>query len=253
MQISKTLYVFDMDDTLVKTPKLEDIISVKNGEIHSGDPVIDGALKKMLNSIKEVIDNLNSRRDRNKQLAGLKDNVYFQKDNDGSFGLYKNNIPAGKDFIQLIASSEVISEKEKEFILKKLDFKDNKVILSLFSEFFQTEGTVGVEINESVVKQYESAKNKMIVTGRTNGIRKGVKYILFNVIGLEKPNCGLFLYEGSKGGIQQFKADVVLDSIEANGWNEIHFFEDRGDWLDFVEKCVAEKFPDIRFHKYLIK
>lgn len=239
-----------MDDTLVFLPKLEDIIQTKNGKVASGDSVIDSALQKMLNSISEVLDN--DKKLRMKQLAGIQNKVYFVKEDDGIV-LYSGESPVDKEkFLNAVQNSD-LTPKEKTKILNSLDYRNGRIVLGLFKEFFSTESTVGTEINKEVVIVYEKAKNKMIVTGRTDGIRRGVKYILFNIIGLSEPNFGLHLYKGSsEGGVPGFKAEVVKQSIKENGWTEIHFYEDRFDWLEFIEEEVKKKFPLVNFHKHFV-
>jgi len=240
-----------MDDTLVFLPKLEDVIQTKNGKVASGDPVIDAGLQKILNSISEVLEK--DEKLRMKQLAGIQNKVYFVKEDDGVV-LYSGENPVDKEkFLSTVQNSD-LTPKEKTKILNSLDYRNGKIVLALFREFFSTESTVGTEINKEVVRAYEKAKNKMIVTGRSDGIRKGVSYILFNIIGLSEPNFGLHLHKGSsEGGVPGFKANVVKQSIKENGWEEIHFYEDRLDWLKFIEEEVKKEFPAIKFHQHFVK
>lgn len=251
MQPDKIIHIFDMDDTLVKTPAIEDVFKVKGGKAYSGDCVIDKAINKMLELSMKALNSPSDEKRKMQQLAGLKSKIYFKKGSDGFIYLFKNNTPASLDFVHDINSSS-LTEKEKKTILDKLEFKNNKLVLKLFSEFFQTESTVGTEIIKKVVEKYESVKNKMIVTGRTKGVLNGVAYVLFNIIGLSRPNYGLYLYTNSKGGIPEFKANVIIDSIEKNNWEEIHLYEDRKKWLDFIEKQVGKLFPKVKFHKHHI-
>ena len=239
-----------MDDTLVFLPKLEDVIQTKNGKVASGDPVIDAALQKMLNSISKVLDN--DEKSRMKQLAGIQNKVYFVKEDDGIV-LYSDKTPIDKEKLLNAVQNSDLTPKEKTKILNSLDYRNGKIVLGLFKEFFSTESTVGTEINKEVVTAYEKVKNKMIVTGRSDGIRRGVKYILFNVIGLSEPNFGLYLYKGSSiGGVPGFKAETVISSIKENRWEEVHFYEDRLDWLEFIEEQVKKAFPIVNFHKHFI-
>lgn len=251
MRPDKILHIFDMDGTLIKLPKLEDVAKIENGRIHSGDYVIDGAIDKMLDLSNKALNGSEGEKSKMQQLAGIKNKVYFGKGNDEFIYLFKNGVKADLSFVQDINSSN-LTEKEKESILSKLDLKKGKLILGLFSEFFQTEGTVGVKVNEKVAKEYEKAKNKMILTGRSKGILKGVAYVLFNINGLSEPNYGLHMYTNSKGGIPGFKVNVIVNSIKENNWEEIHFYEDRKDWLDFAEKQVIKQFPKIKFHKHYV-
>ena len=248
----KTIFIFDMDDTLVKTPKLEDVIQIKNGKVSSGDQGIDTAMQKMLKSISEVLSNEEDEKNRMKQLAGIGNDAFFVKEND-DIVLYFNGKPIDKGVLLNAVQNSSLTPKEKTKILNSLDYKDGKIVLSFFGEFFSTESTVGTEINKDVVDVYEKVKNKMIVTGRSQGIKKGVSYILFNIIGLSEPNFGLHLYDGCNiGKVPGFKADVIIQSIKENGWNEVHFYEDRLDWLNFVEGIVRIEFPDVKFHKHFV-
>ena len=57
---------------------------------------------------------------------------------------------------------------------------------------------------------------------------------------------GFHMYQGGMP-IKDFKTKVILDGIEENGWDEIHFYEDRQDWLHHAEGAVKEKYPNINF------
>jgi len=43
----KVLYVFDMDDTLLATPRLSNILTIENGEIKTSDESIQGFIEKV--------------------------------------------------------------------------------------------------------------------------------------------------------------------------------------------------------------
>ena len=43
-----------------------------------------------------------------------------------------------------------------------------------------------------------------------------------------------------------------LKTIELNNWDEVHFYEDRADWLYHAEGAVKEKFPNVKFISHLI-
>jgi hypothetical protein len=60
------------------------------------------------------------------------------------------------------------------------------------------------------------------------------------------------LYQRGPQPIKDFKTDVILKTIEANGWEEVHFYEDRADWLYHAEGAVKETFPDVKFVPHLI-
>lgn len=75
---NKVIHIFDMDDTLVKTPSLTDVIKIKGGMPNSGDSVIDDSLSKLLDIMGEVPYNENRVFD----LAGMYNGVVL-KSEDG--------------------------------------------------------------------------------------------------------------------------------------------------------------------------
>ena len=248
----KTLYVFDMDGTLVSLPKLTDILVIKNGRINSGDSLIDNAANKVLELSKKVYEEENEGKRRSKMLAGIKNDFSFKRKGDFIVMLHDGN-ELGKKYIQDIQDSINLSDREKKEILNKLVIENRDVALGLFSEFFRTEATVGTEMIKPVVNLYKKIENKMILTGRSNVIKKGVEYVLFNIIGLPKPNFGLYMYDNSKGGVAQFKAKTIEESIEKYKWEQIYFFDDRGDWLESTKEHINKIFPQVKFHTKEIK
>ena len=112
-----------------------------------------------------------------------------------------------------------------------------------------TQVSTGGTANASVA--YKKASNKMIVTGRDEELRQHILKI-FDELNLELPNRGLILYQRGKQSIKDFKTQIILDAIEANDWDEVHFYEDRPDWLYHAEGAVKEKYPNVKFVPHLI-
>ncbi len=70
--------------------------------------------------------------------------------------------------------------------------------------------------------------------------------------GIDLPNFGLYLFKGGRKGISDFKVETIINTIKENNWEEIHFFEDRQDWLNKAEQEVVNFSPKIKFHKHLV-
>ena len=89
------------------------------------------------------------------------------------------------------------------------------------------------------------------VNGRSEKMRQDIEKKL-KELGLGVPNYGLHLFSGGNKSISDYKVKVMEDSIIANGWSEIHFFEDKEDWLEKASVEIVNKFPGIKFHKHLV-
>ncbi len=91
----------------------------------------------------------------------------------------------------------------------------------------------------------------MILTGRNEKMRQDIVN-RFRELNIPLPNYGLHLFPGGNQGISIYKSKVIEDSIEKNDWEEIHYFEDREDWLNQAATTISEKFPNVKFHKHHI-
>jgi len=257
----KILYVFDMDDTLVKMPDVSEIFDIKNGMLHCGDHTIDGAIEKMVDLCLKAFKETNEEKIRAQELAGIEHTITFKKigkyyEGECILMLFDGEI-VDANFLQKIQSSPNLIDKEKNKILEKFDLCDGKVAIGYFSEIFQTESTVGTSVNDQIADIYRKVENKMIVTGRNKQIQKGTEKVLFSELGanLPEPKYGLHLFPGGniEGGIKGFKANVVADSVAEHGWTRVVYFDDRGDWLSHVKQFVEEKFPNTTVSTKLIK
>jgi len=245
-QQKKVIYVFDMDDTLVKTPKLEEVIKIVDGKSQSGIPSVDDRL----NAVVKIINELYKNNSRLRKLANIDNEFYLKKQNE-KICLNNDNL-SGKEIFDFIDNNEQLSKKEKNAIFDKFEFDGDCMRLHKFGEYYRTEGTIGVELIKPTIDVYNKAINKMIVTGRSNSIRKGAEYILFNYLGLDYPNYGFYLYDFNKNGIPAFKANIIINSIQKNNWDIVNMFEDKDDWLVIIKNIIKTKFPKIIFNSYLV-
>jgi len=70
-------------------------------------------------------------------------------------------------------------------------------------------------------------------------------------LSLEYPNFGLMLYSG-EGGISTFKSKAIENIVKKNGLSEVHYYEDREDWLNAAESYLQKVLPKVKFHGHLI-
>lgn len=243
--MTKSVHIFDMDDTLLVTPTFSDILKQGSNE-H-----LDGFLK----NLKQVFLLFIS-----KDVSFLPQGDFIVLTTDGGY------LPAHV----LITMREKMGELEaamkpeafkKQFGIKRssvkdamkaLDIRDGRVIVAQVMGFHENPRTIGSIPNEPVIEAYRRAENKMIVTGRKEGLKRDIMDRL-EQMGIEYPNYGLYCSPvlGS-GSIAEFKAKVILDSIGENDWEEVHFYEDREDWLKKVAKEVREMYVNVSFVEHHI-
>ena len=173
----------------------------------------------------------------------LKVNVAFEKKGDFVIPINKETgKPFPGEFIEYF--------KEKKF-QRYFDVHDNNLVIKSFPGFHSSPETLGKILNLDVIKDYQRANNKMIVTGRDEELRSFIIDV-FKELNLELPNYGLILYQKGSQSIKDYKTEIILKTIELNNWDEVHFYEDRADWLYHAEGAVKEKFPNVKFISHLI-
>jgi len=137
-------------------------------------------------------------------------------------------------------------------LLDILGERDGHIIVLQIRGFHSNPQTIGSVLNPDVAQAYHAAHNKMILTGRNSVLIPDIESRL-SALDLEYPNYGLHCYpKDGNGGIKDFKLNVILSSIEQNGWEMVHFYEDNESWLEASEQGVKAKYPDIGFVKHHI-
>lgn len=248
----KTVSIFDLDDTLLVTPSFGDFAK------KDSDGVVD------LNHYKEL-DQYDSQFI--EVLKKIKNFFYAMYFKDiyyvvvGDFIVIhetKTGKPLSVDYaqkIQELTPNKLSMHGVNGYSLKDLQRsvgeEDNHLVITNISGFHENPSTIGRDTNDPVLNDYMKATNRMIVTGRNEELRQSVAKRLFD-LKMPFPNFGLFMFVNGNGTVKQFKVNTILKSIEDNAWEEIHFYEDRKDWLQAVQMAVAEKFPGVKFHAHLI-
>lgn len=223
----KTIHIFDMDDTLFETPKFSDFVGIEKDGLIDDSKYFPDYFKKLKVMF---IDKMNKY-------------VSFEKKGDFIIPINnENNKPFPGEFI------EYFKDKKNQ---RYFDVHDNHLIIKSFPGFHSSPETLGKILNLDVIKDYQKADKKMIITGRDENLRSHIVKI-FSDLNLQLPNYGLILYQKGNQSIKDFKTDIILKTIELNKWEEVHFYEDRADWLYHAEGAVKEKFPDVKFVPHLI-
>lgn len=225
----KIIHIFDLDDSLVETPKFADFVGVKNGEFVDINTYYPDYFEKIKSAFKDVL--------------GV--DVDFIRMHDFVVPINaENHKYFEEDAVEKLLS---ISKQYKRM------FENHKGILVLkpFPGFHADPDTIGKTINIPVYKDYINAENKMILTGRDKDLA-GLILQRFDELGMERPNYGLKTYESGRLSIEQFKIQTICKSIQEFEWEVVHFYEDRKDWLLNVMAAVTELFPGVTFHPHLI-
>lgn len=240
---NSTLHVFDLDDTLLITPTFSAMLPQdENGVIE-----IEGKFSEFFLKIKSFFFVIFSKE------------VYFAATGD-FVAVFDANTkkPLSADYMAYIQDLDPLTMSTYGLkpsiikdVLRALEVQHGALVFRSIPEFHENPETVGKIVNDEVYKSYKSAINKMIVTGRKI-VLKPVLEKRLQELGLELPNFGLYCFPGGAVSIQNYKINTILDSIKINGWSEIHFYEDRKDWLVAAQKAVEEVYPQVIFYPHLI-
>jgi len=227
--MERVIHIFDMDDTILETPTFAYMATAdKEGNID-----MSAEFKEYFMKVKSAFWDL------------LSKDVYFKRSGDFI-------VPINKD-TEKPFSDNIIDYFDKTTKFRKMLLSKNSVaVLNSFPGFHKDPDTLGTIVNDSVFVDYESAKNKMIITGRDEELREKILK-LFKFLDIDYPNYGLFLYR-QKGNmnIEQFKIQTILLSIREQGWETVHFYEDRLDWLQAAKNAVNQIYPSVNFVSHFV-
>lgn len=241
----KTIHIFDMDDTLLVTPTFADVMN-------QGP---DACLDEFLTHVKHVF-----------LLFSAKE-VMFRTMGD-YIVVTDGGAPAPSHLLttmsEKLEGSETAMSPEafkREYgirrssvkdAIKALNIRDGHIIVAQVRGFHANPKTIGSLLNHHVVEVYNTVSDKMIVTGRAKNLIPDIKKRLAEV-GMEYPNHGLHCFPASgHKSIADFKVHCILETIRMNQWEEVHFYEDREDWLKNAALVVRTTYPHIAFIEHHI-
>ena len=241
--LMREIHIFDMDDTLLTTSTFADMIRDRSHE----------HVNEFLSSIKRLFMLFMSK---NIEFKVSGDFIIMLDGNSGApmpasyLDIFEDKLEQAKaKFPNPETFSKHVGVKGSSLkdAIKCLGVKDRHIVIMQIRGFHGDPETIGKGINERIVDVYERASNKMIITGRGEILRSAIEARLTE-LGLHLPNQGLYCYpENASSNIQQFKVRTILSSIEAKGWEKVHFYEDRGDWLEAARASVEQTYPHVMF------
>jgi hypothetical protein len=239
----KEIHIFDMDDTLLTTPTFADMIRDQRHD-HVEDFLSNLKRIFMLFMSKSIDFKVSGDFIVMIDMAtGNPTQASYLDIFEDKFERAKTEFPKPETFAKQVG----VKASSIKDALKCLGVKDRHVIIAQIRGFHKDPNTVGKGLNDEVVNAYRAAENQMIITGRGTEL-KGVISDRLKELGLHLPNQGLYCYpENASTSIQQFKVRTILQSIEENGWERVHFYEDRLDWLQAAKTSVEETYPSVEF------
>lgn len=240
---STTLSVFDLDDTILITPTFSALIPKDENSVVN----TEGEFSEFFKKIKLFF------------LIVFSKEIYFVSSGD-YIAVFDSNTkaplkPEYLSYVQDLDASKMSSyglkSNSPKEILRALEEHDGHLVFKSIPGFHENPETIGKTVNDEEFEAYKRAENKMILTGRNVKLKSNIESRL-SELGLEGPNFGIHCFPGGSVSIQNFKTQTILKSIEQNNWSEIHFYEDRKDWLESARLAVMEAYPNVLFHPHLI-
>jgi len=118
--------------------------------------------------------------------------------------------------------------------------KKERVYITQPDAYFMTEESMPIGTYSKIIKLYEDAEYKTIITARNERLRKQTELALNN-LGIEMPNYGLFMYPENNFSLKvRWKIDKLMELINNENFTEVHYFDDNIKILkkmkDYFEK-----------------
>ena len=218
-QESDTLYIFDFDDTLVKSPSFEElVIRYLNGE---NLPEVERLVSRSLLHLSKPLDT---------PLIIENGKIYIED----KLGLLE---PKG-NWVKKGIGLKMVTPN----IFHSLDIS--------FPGLRLTDGEKKENfLNKPISNLYQSVENKAIVTGRMLKLEDKVINCLKN-LGLGLPNHGLYCFplkDDSSDRVAEWKAKKIVELIKKTGFKNAKFYDDRSKWVRRVVLEVNKQLPDVTF------
>lgn len=103
--------------------------------------------------------------------------------------------------------------------------KGDRVYITQPEAYFLTSESMPIGVHQKIVDIYNKSENKAIITSRRERLRNQTENALSN-LGIEKPNCGLFMYPSDSLVFQAKWKALKLQELHDKGFTEIHYFDD---------------------------
>ena len=225
--MEKTIHIFDLDDTVLETPTFGTFVGVEDRGVIDTNKYYPGYFEKVKSAFWDVLS---------KEISLIRMNDFVVPINNST----------KKPF-----DADVLDYFQDRKYKRMFEDHDGIMVLKSFPGFHSDPNTLGKRVNDAIINDYKSAKNKMILTGRDKELADLIKKRLDD-LGMDQPNYGIHTYKSGKFTIEEYKIMTILQSIKDFGWTCIHFYEDRKDWLENAMETTKEIYPAINFHAHLI-
>lgn len=251
--MAKTLHIFDYDDTLTYTPTFAEYMGSSQGENvdigHSGDK---DDKKGKLRTVARIFEMVFAKRVVFKVFGDyiVICEAQSQRPLTGSMlGIIEDKV---NEIINAIKPEEVsvrygVKRGDLRDFPNTLGEVDGYLVISEIRGFHKDENTIGTKANEEIFDDYQNARYKMVVTGRDKSLQSYVEQAIVQA-GFDFPNLGVHCYDSTFGlSIPLWKSKVIIDTVKKGSFEEVHFYEDKANWLKTTELALKEKFPEIIF------
>jgi hypothetical protein len=127
--------------------------------------------------------------------------------------------------------------------------KKERVYITQPDAYFMTEESMPIGTYSEIVKLYENAEYKVIITARNERLREQTELALNN-LGIEKPNCGLFMYPENNFSLKvRWKIDKLMELINNENFIVVYYFDDNIKILKKMKEYFDKQEINITLYK----
>lgn len=127
--------------------------------------------------------------------------------------------------------------------------KKDRIYIVQPNAFLMTDESMPIGTYDDIVKLYNEAEYKCIITARSERLRRQTIKALNN-LGIEKPNMGLFMYPNdSFAYTYEYKSNKLLEIYKTMKFDEIHYYDDNIKLLKKIKENLKNKDINIKYYK----
>ena len=127
--------------------------------------------------------------------------------------------------------------------------KKDRIYITQPDAYFMTEESMPIGTYSEIIKLYEESEYKAIITARNERLR-GQTELALNNLGIEKPNCGLFMYPENNFSLKvRWKIDKLMELIHNENFTEVHYFDDNIKILKKMKEYFDKQEINISLYK----
>jgi hypothetical protein len=126
--------------------------------------------------------------------------------------------------------------------------KGDRVYITQPDAYFLTKESMPIGVHQKIVDIYDKAQNKAIITSRRERLREQTVLSL-SKLGIEQPNCGLFMYPSDSLVFQSKWKALKLEELYNSGFSEIHYYDDNIKVLKRIKSYLKKKKVNITLYR----